>query len=84
MVAYMVLNESYSTYPQSPEQFAGKLFHVFSKSHLLEFIKRTTYASDEYPGGVLEHYAVACLNHSVEVISTGPPRIATATPLPTG
>jgi hypothetical protein len=74
MVSYTVLNESYGRYPESPEQFSGKLFRVFVWSHLLEFTKRTTYASDEHPG-VLQHYEIACLNHVVDVISTGPPRI---------
>ena len=74
MVSYTVLNESYGRYPEPPEQFAGKLFRVFSWSHLLEFTKRTTYASDEHPG-VLQHYEIACLNHVVDVICTGPPRI---------
>ena len=74
MVSYTVLNESYGKYPESPEQFTGKLFRVFSRSHLLEFTRRTTNASDEYPG-VLQHYQIACLNHVVDVICTGPPRI---------
>jgi len=75
MVSYTVLNESYGTYPESPEHFAGKLFRVFSWSNLLEFTKRTTCASDEYPG-VLHHYQIVCLNHVVDVICTGPPTIA--------
>ena len=75
MVSYTVLNESYGAYPEAPEEFSGKLFRVFSRSHFLEFIKRTTCASDEYPG-VLQHYQIACLNHVVDVICTGPPSIA--------
>lgn len=74
MVSYSVLNESYGKYPEPPEQFTGKLFRTFSRSHLLEFIKKTTYASDEFPG-VLQHYQVACQNHVVDVICTAPPRI---------
>ncbi len=75
MVSYSVLNESYGKYPEEPEKFEGKLFRRFSWSHLLEFTKQTTIASDEYPG-VLEHYQVACLNHVIDVITTGPPSIA--------
>ena len=74
MVSYTVLNESYGKYPESPEQFSGKLFRIFSWSHLLEFTKRTTYVSDENPG-VLQHYQTVCLNHVVDVICTGPPSI---------
>jgi hypothetical protein len=75
VVSYTVLNELYGVYPEPPEQFTGKLFRVFSWSHLLEFTKRTTRASDEYPG-VLQHYEIACQDHVVDVICTGPPRIA--------
>jgi hypothetical protein len=38
-------------------------------------VKRTTYASDEH-AGVLQHCEIACLNHVVDVICTGPPKIA--------
>ncbi len=75
MVSYSVLNESYGIYPKPPEHFTGKLFRTFSWSHLLEFTKQTTIACDDYPG-VLRHYEIACLNHVVDVISTGPPRIS--------
>lgn len=75
MVSYSVLNESYGRYPEPPEQFTGKLFRVFSWSHLLEYIRATTYASDENPG-VLQHYQIACLNHVVDVICTSPPTIS--------
>ena len=51
------------------------LFRVFSWSHLLEFTKRTTNTSDEYPG-VLLHYQIACLNHVIDVICTAPPAIS--------
>lgn len=54
MVSYTVSNESYGVYPKDPEQFVGKLFRRFSWSHLLEFTKQTTIASDFYPGP-LEH-----------------------------
>jgi hypothetical protein len=72
MVSYTVLTEGYGVYPEDPEQFDGKLFRKFSWSHLLEFTKQTTIASELYPGP-LEHYQIACLNHVVDVITTGPP-----------
>jgi hypothetical protein len=74
MVSYRVLNESYGTYPEAPELFTGKLFRVFAVSHLLDFTKEYTVASDDYPGP-LQHYQIACLNHVVDVICTAPPRI---------
>jgi hypothetical protein len=75
MVSYTVLNESYGKYPEAAEEFVGKLFRVFSKSHLLDFTKKATIACDEYPGP-LHHYEIACLNHVIDVITTKPPRIA--------
>ena len=74
MVSYSVLNESFGKYPQPPEEFTGKLFRVFSQSHLLEFTRRATIASDEYPGKLM-HFQIVCLNHIVDVICTGPPKI---------
>jgi hypothetical protein len=75
MISYTVLNESYGKYPEPPEAFTGKLFRVFSHSHLLEFTERTTYASGGHPG-LLLHFEIACLNHVIDVICTAPPKIA--------
>jgi hypothetical protein len=75
MISYTVSNESYSKYPEPPEEFTGKLLRVFSWSHLLEFTKQTTYACNEL-NGPLQHYELACLNHVLDVICTKPPRIA--------
>ena len=75
MVSYTVLNESYGVYPKPPEEFTGKLLRTFSRSHLLDFTKQTTCASDEYPGGVLQNYQIVCLNHVIDVICTAPPKI---------
>jgi hypothetical protein len=75
MISYTVLNESYGRYPQPPEVFTGKLFRIFSHSHLLEFIERTTCASDSYPGPLM-HFQIVCLNHVIDVVATAPPKIA--------
>jgi hypothetical protein len=78
MISYSVLNESYGTRPEASEKFTGKLFRVFSQSHLLEYTKRTTIASDGYPG-TLQHFQIACQFHVVDVICTAPPRIRVGT-----
>ncbi len=75
MVSYSVLNESYGKYPEPFEEFTGRLFRVFSRSHLLDFTKKNTIACDEYPG-ILQHYEIAAQNHVIDVIATMPPRIA--------
>jgi hypothetical protein len=75
MISYFVLNESYGRYPEAPEAFTGKLFRIFSRSHLLEFIGRTTYASGGHPAPLM-HFEIVCLNHVFDVIATAPPKIA--------
>ena len=75
MVAYMVSNESYSRYPEPSEEFVGKLFRIYSRSHFLDFTKRTSCASDQHPGQ-LRNYQVVCQNHIVDVIATAPPAIS--------
>jgi hypothetical protein len=75
MISYTVLNESYGRYPEAPEVFSGKLFRIFSQSHLLDFTRRTTLACDDYPGPLI-HIQIACLNHVFDVICTAPPTIA--------
>jgi hypothetical protein len=75
MISYTVSNESYSKYPEPPEQFSGKLFRIFTWSRLLEFTKETTHAGTELTGP-LQHYQLASLNHVLDVICTRPPRIA--------
>lgn len=78
MVSYGVLNESFGKYPELPEQFTGKLFREFSRSHLLDFTRSTTIVSDRYPGK-LSHYQIACQNHIIDVNATGPPSIDSIT-----
>jgi hypothetical protein len=75
LISYTVLNESYGKYPEPPEAFTGKLFRVFSQSHLLDFTERTTYASQGHPAP-LKHFEIACLNHVIDVICTAPPTIS--------
>lgn len=84
MISYTVLNESYGRYPEPPEIFTGKLFRIFSRSHLLEFTERTTYASGGHPAPLM-HFEIACLNHVFDVIATAPPKIAVGkNPVPAG
>jgi hypothetical protein len=75
MIFYSVLNECYGRYPEPPEQFEGKRFRVFSRSHLLDFIKRTTHASDGYPGTLL-HFQIAAENHVIDAITTAHPLVS--------
>lgn len=75
-ISYTVLNETYGKYPEAPEVFTGNLFRQFSCSHLLEITRKTTYASDDHPGPLpLQHHSIVCLNHVIDVITTGEPEM---------
>lgn len=80
MVSYSVLNECYGKYPKSPEKFTGKLFRIFSRSNLLDFIRQTT-SAESMQSDELKHYQLACLNHVVDVICTKPPGVSVSIPL---
>ena len=75
LISYAVLNETYGKYPKPPEAFTGKLFRIFSHSHLLDLIERTTYASGGHPAPLM-HFEIVCLNHVFDVICTAPPKIS--------
>jgi hypothetical protein len=72
-VAYSVTNESYDT-PDEPDTYTGKLVRRYSKSSFLEYVARSTFATEDYPGP-LAHIAVLCLNHSINVVSTESPKV---------
>ena len=72
-VAYSVLNESFAKVDEY-EQYTGRYFRVYSKSHFLDYLGVATFASDDYPGRST-HYEIACLDHIVEVVSAEEPDI---------
>lgn len=72
-VAYVVRNESYWKAEDGEPSFADNLERRFD-SAFFRFVRETTFADDEYPGP-LEHWALATLNHCVDVISVGPPNV---------
>ncbi len=74
MVYYMISNETYGRYPETPEVFEGKRFRSFSQSHLLTFVRQTTNA-EIINSEALLHFQIACLNHTIDVICTAPPEI---------
>ncbi|NTU50410.1 MAG: hypothetical protein HGA87_05965 [Desulfobulbaceae bacterium] len=72
-IAYSVRNESF-TMGDDGEIFEGKLFVLFSNSHYLDFIKKSTFASTDYPGP-FKHWGVFCLDHTIDVVSEDEPII---------
>ena len=72
-VAYCVRNESFTAWDDS-EVFDGRHFRVYSKSHFREYVARSTFATDEYPGP-LKHWCVVCENHLVDVVGCEEPEL---------
>jgi hypothetical protein len=72
-VAYSVLNELYTSWDDS-EEWEGKLFRLYSKSHFRDYVARATCASDSYPGP-LRHWSLLCLSHIVDVIACSEPEV---------
>ena len=76
-VAYAVLNESFASIDKY-EEYTGRFFRIYSKSHFLDYVGVATFASDDYPGKST-HYEIACLDHIVEVVSVDEPQIRNLT-----
>jgi hypothetical protein len=72
-VAYSVRDESF-TQVDEEEVHTGRLACVYSKSKFLDYVRSSTFASDEYPGPIT-HYGFNCLNHIVDVAALGKPTI---------
>ncbi len=73
-IAYCVRNESYCGATNNEEIAAGEKFRIYSKSHFLHFISRTTFASAEYPGP-FQHYCILSENHVVDIVAVDGPQI---------
>lgn len=72
-ISYSVLNESYCGVDEY-EEYDGRLFCVYKKSHYLNYLSKASLATSGYPG-TFKHYGFNCLNHIVDVISTEDPCI---------
>ncbi|MDR7224768.1 hypothetical protein [Aminobacter aminovorans] len=77
-IAYAVRNESYWQSDNRPD--SDDRLIVRSQSAFLDFVRASTFASDEYPGKRL-HWELICADHVVDVVSISGPDIAR---LPTG
>jgi hypothetical protein len=72
-VAYSVRNESF-TGPDKDEIFTGSQFRLYQKSHFLDYVRRATFATPDYPGPI-RHYALVCQDHVIDIISIVEPGI---------
>ena len=73
-VAYAVVGESYASQPGAEQSFTGTRFRTYAKSHFRDYVSRSTFATDEYPG-LLSHYEICCEYQTINVVSTLPPAI---------
>lgn len=70
-VLYQVTNESFGQRESSEAGISNNLTAALDSSSLLEYVSRSTIASNEYPGK-LTHYRVVCSDHIVDVVSSAP------------
>lgn len=75
-IAYNVRNESF-TPGQEPEPSDGRLFGVRASSAYLDYVARTTWAKDDYPGP-LTHWYLRTEWHCLDVVSDNPPAVREA------
>jgi hypothetical protein len=68
-VGYLVRNESYAKSLPGESCEGGRAYRQYDSSEILDFMRRSTIASDSYPGPV-RHYSLVCVDHIVDVIST--------------
>lgn len=72
-IAYSIRDESYAI-EDDYEVFEGRLACIYSRSHYLDYISKSTFACNDHPGPFL-NYGFNCLNHIVDVVSSEPPTI---------
>ncbi len=74
-IAYSVTNESFALPDDdSSVRTSGRLFRTYSKSHFLNFVLRSTVASEQYPGP-FKHFCVVSEMHVIDIVSTQLPDI---------
>lgn len=72
-VSYSILNESYSRWDDG-EEFQGKSFRLYSKSHYLDYLKTIPMIQILAPSH--HHWRIVCVNHIIDVASEREPSIA--------
>lgn len=72
-VSYNIMNESYGIVAHD-QIYEGKKWRIYSKSEYMNFIKKTSFASEEYPGP-LTHWCILTEHHLIDVISWKEPKI---------
>ena len=71
-IGYSVENESFALPEPAGSVGEGTMLIVYSKSVYLDYLAKTTFANDDYPGP-FQHYAIRCLGHIVNIASCSEP-----------
>lgn len=72
-IAYFVRNESFSNFDES-STFSGGFFGTYNTSKFLDFLKISTWATDDYPGK-FNHYGLFTEQSIIDVASVHKPEI---------
>ena len=73
-IGYSVINESYSNGEPKESNGEGRLLVVYTHSQYLEYLSKASFADAQHPGP-FKHWALYCLNHTIDVASTVEPRM---------
>ena len=72
-IIYSVIDESFTS-ADPTDIYEGNLARVYLKSAFLEYVSKSTFATEEYPGP-FKHYGFCCLDHIIDVASEEPPKV---------
>ncbi len=73
-IGYSVLNESFASPEPETSTLIGRFFVEYRSSVYLDYLRRASFANDDYPGPY-RHWAALCLNHIVDIASADEPSI---------
>ena len=71
-IGYSVVNESYSNGEPASSNGKGRLMVEYERSEYLDYLSRASFATADYPGPY-KHWALYCLNHTIDVASQDSP-----------
>ncbi|MFC6040354.1 hypothetical protein ACFPYN_13070 [Paenisporosarcina macmurdoensis] len=73
-VTYSVIYDDYTIFNEK-EIFKGESFRIYSKSDYFDFIQRQSPLEKLLPGETCIHYALCCIEHRLDIISSAKPFI---------
>ncbi|RZJ69638.1 MAG: hypothetical protein EOO47_23910 [Flavobacterium sp.] len=71
-ICYNVINESFESL--GGDNFIGNNIRIYSNSNFLEYIRRDTFATVDYPGE-FKHYCFISHNHLINIATVSQPKI---------